>query len=990
MSEAVIEERRVALNEVNTLVIPTRVTPIYPVRYAYANFFAESLHPASDPPPLSTMLNATSISQAGGYVVRLLRPGWIYIREENGPGGGHFQIFKYQQIENNGKLEERYPKYQFINGVNAKGGLKEDLTGAIKGGYPFVFVRKEVTEISIAYSEHEWHADVIDRLNGSEGERASSMQRVRLQGEDLDAVPATHESLTALVEDYRQKQARLLSLKSSTTDPGIKNLALDVLTTQASYHMSADEIAAALRRKSKPGEVARIVALHDPVGRQRDIAEIHAKMAVWEKAYASHKLYPFTIGQIIDQLKQSPNKELKSMVQDSINWQEFDQFWRNIDGEFQLFKQRQSQFANLYRAFMSDPVLTGKAGSLDTYFRKFFCHSALDAKAASVELEKLCDVAAGVFNGIASTEPGKNAIESLLEDHANANNVYVVIFEVFRKIVTTPQAGVDWAVSVDKLLQQLGPMWGELKAFSIYESQLANRARYKYSAKAVQYTVKQILPYIHKAMGIKVDSQKRVRYTPEQLAKVFAEQLRDSAGRYPGAPNTGVLGKAERTLHMAEKLFNWGERQKKTSIPRYIELSLNEVVRLPGTRFAFVLPKSVGEVAGLAADVSFAGLSAYINVSTIYEIFFQAEYKRNDPLVQGSIAYDTINLTAALTSLTVDVLGISRATVGVSVKAASSVSHKSFAALAPRLGNSAEALMKILASKLVNRVIVAANVASAVTSVWSGISSWQSNNRGEAMGHITLAVGSVVVAGAALYGFGATAAAAGGAASTTVVGAPPGLVAAVVGLLCVGAGATLLWMYGKSDFQKMLENCFWGNSKRYGFWEKDRPTIVERISAAEEIAADEKMTSSFQIELQEFSNCLYMPALEINSDEGLLDFKGDKRIYTLRFTLPRFQAGVSEVLYEVRTRHFDADIIKNGVWRKHEGLTVALNSAMNGAAFQTINGASTVILRLEAFEDIELFWVYKPQRDVTVPLRYLTENGIASEPVLGMINGDLH
>jgi hypothetical protein len=300
--------------------------------------------------------------------------------------------------------------------------------------------------------------------------------------------------------------------------------------------------------------------------------------------------------------------------------------------------------------------------------------------------------------------------------------------------------------------------------------------------------------------------------------------------------------------------------------------------------------------------------------------------------------------------------------------------------------------MKILASKLVNRVIVVANVASAITSVWSGISAWQNNNRGEAFGHITLAVGSVVVAGAALYGFGVTATAAGGAASATGVGAPPGLISAVVGLLCVGAGATLLWVYGKSDFQKMLENCFWGNSKRYGFWniEKDRPDIVDRLELAKSISSSKKIASSFQVELQEFSNYLYMPALEIDSDEGLLDLKGDKRIYTLKFTLPRFQAGVSELLYEVRTRHFDTDIIKNGVWRKHEGLTSALYSAMNGAAFQTTNGASTVTLRLESFEDIELFWVYKPQRDITVPLRYLTEDGVANEPVVGMIDGDLH
>src|SRR5690606_9215221 len=113
----------------------------------------------------------------------------------------------------------------------------------------------------------------------------------------------------------------------------VKNLALDVLTTQASYEMDADEIALALRRKARPGEIARVVALHDPVGRQRDIAEVHAKLALWEKDVASTNLYPFTIGQIVNNLKKTDNSDLREIVQDSINWQEHDQFWQEMKSD---------------------------------------------------------------------------------------------------------------------------------------------------------------------------------------------------------------------------------------------------------------------------------------------------------------------------------------------------------------------------------------------------------------------------------------------------------------------------------------------------------------------------------------------------------------------------------------------------------------------------------------------------------------------------------
>ncbi|MEZ5511994.1 MAG: hypothetical protein R3F47_19230 [Gammaproteobacteria bacterium] len=80
---------------------------------------------------------------------------------------------------------------------------------------------------------------------------------------------------------------------------------------QVSYDITPDEGLLPQAGRKQACKVAEkiIKILADPVGRQRDIAEIHAKIAVWEKAYASYIIwYPFTIGQIIDQLKQSPDK----------------------------------------------------------------------------------------------------------------------------------------------------------------------------------------------------------------------------------------------------------------------------------------------------------------------------------------------------------------------------------------------------------------------------------------------------------------------------------------------------------------------------------------------------------------------------------------------------------------------------------------------------------------------------------------------------------
>jgi len=212
------------------------ILPLYPVRYAYANFFEQSLSEPTEPPPLSTLLRAGSINKGNGYMVRLLRQGWIYIREEDDPANGYFHIFKYQQVERYGEIVEHFSKHLFKNRRNAQDGLVEDRSGRAGNRYPFVFVRRDVQDISIVYSEHKWSADVIDHMNASADTRAKSMQRVNLSAEnDPHTLRATPENLSQLVEDYRDRQRRLLKLSHSPQDANADDISLDILTTQQSY-----------------------------------------------------------------------------------------------------------------------------------------------------------------------------------------------------------------------------------------------------------------------------------------------------------------------------------------------------------------------------------------------------------------------------------------------------------------------------------------------------------------------------------------------------------------------------------------------------------------------------------------------------------------------------------------------------------------------------------------------------------------------------------
>ncbi len=988
------EIRQVALNKTNTLVVNPIITPIYPVRYAYVNLFGDHIEVADAPPPLASMLNQSEAKATQGYAARLLRPGWIYIREENGPGGGHFQIFKYVREVHNNQLVERFPKYQFANGHNAQGGLREDTSGK-PGGYPFVFVRKEVTQISIAYSEHEWHPDVIDRMHQDAAERAEAMQRINLQAEGDATALATAENFTQLVEDYREQQQRLLYLKTSETDASIKDVALDLLTTQASYEMNADYIAAELRQRAPYQKVAKIVALHDPVGRQRDIAEIHAKLALWEKGEASQQLYPLTIGQFIEQFKQSTDESFQKVLKESINWEEYNQYWQKTNAEFALFRDRQQHLVQLYQSFMHGSDFSGQVGSLDTYFRKFFCTEPANQQEAEAELIKLCDIASGIFSGILSTEPGTEAIEALINDYENDNNTYNSLFEVLTKIVTSPQQNLDWSLAtshaVDGILSSLGGVWGKLVSFSIYEHELATRQSHRITANALKHTVNKFIPAIHQVLGISIDSQNRARYTTDELGKILARHLKRATAAYPGTASTADFKRAEGFLELGQKLFNWGETTKASTIPHYVELSNVKVSRIANSRYSFVVPKSVGEGVGIITEGGFAGISAYLNLITLYELLNQSKIERKNPLDNGNLLHDLLQLCSAATALIVDGLAIGRAGVGTTALVSSRVSNQAIAALAPKLAHRASALHNLLNTTTVSRLIVAANLAAALSSLWDGVNSWQHHNKGEAAGHFALATGSLVFAAGVLVASGSAALTVGGGAVSSIVAAIPGLIVAGVGFLFVGTGATLLWIYGKPGIQLLLENCFWGNGKVYAFLRSDRKRdpLERRLNDALRIHQNENIATAFKIETQEFINYLHQPSLSMDSTEGLLDFSGDERMYHFEFKLPNFQPGVSDIHYSVYTRHIDQNIIQQGLWRANPQLTEQFRKALPQAQLTEADGISQLTMKFPVQEDIELHWYYEPKPGTIAPLRYLTSDGLIKQPLMGMINEDL-
>jgi hypothetical protein len=978
-----------ALNNINTIRIDANVTPIYPVRYAYANFFEAELAHAQNPPTISTLLNSNNLNDNDGYLLRILREGWVYIREEDDLENGHFHIFKYEQVKHNNSITEKFTKYLFKNKLNAQEGLIVDHSNT-NSTYPFAFVRNGIKEISIVYSEHEFHPDVIDKLNGSEDERKECMQRVNLDMDSDDyAVPASQENLAKLVEDYRERKNRVLALKESEINSEIKELALDVLTAEMSYELEPESVATELQQKIDYGEEARMVALFDPVGRQKEIANAHLKLVLWEKEYAASTVYPYTIGKMVKDFRNAEDEGIKEIVEESINWSAHDEHWGEMDGTFQEFKARQEQFADIYTRFMMHGEHVSIPGSLDTYFKKFFCDHVQTSDDANTELQKLCNVSADIFAGVMSSEAFRkhmaviinNAAES--EDKETSPSALFIIWDGIERSITTPQESVSWEkttkLAFDGFLNGLAGLIGKVHAESVYRSGKAQEAGIKYTSKALDLVANKVVPNMMTIFGLEVAEGGRVRLTVDEIAEVLSDIINQHGSASLKSANF-IVDKALAKKALGQKAFDWAEKTKNSTIPE-LDIKLEVPVMKPNADFKFSQQlTSLGSPFAIGVDTSFTGLSIVLNMQTIFGFIYQTESAELDPVIKQNMAIECTRFTSALFALSYDLIQVGGV---VSNKLSSSSSVITATRLAPSLASKSR-IATNLVKAIPAKIAAWANVFGMVASGWDAYNAFEEGNTVEGWGHVSLVVGSAMLAGQMFYFAGAAAAGAAGGTSWTGVGA---IVFGAVSLLFIGIGAAVAYAYGKTRFQKLLEGSFWGEGPKHLFLndQERTPDFTELLDDVMDLDS-EMVFRAYKQELQEFQNILYQPNLSIETDHDFseMTLRRLPTRYTYKFTLPAFQMNASNLHVEIH-REFERS---DGITRSKMDyqLTQNFKGALKNSDIKIKGGVANFEVYIEMPEMVDIFWYYEPTPNFKVPMRSISEDGELQKQVLGMLN----
>lgn len=958
------------------------IKPIYPVRYAYANFFESTLQYAFPPQDIQTLLSTTTVGDAMGYVVRLLRPGWIYIKDED---FGTFSIFKYEQQEKtiNGKNQcvERYRKFIFKNGNDASDGVIPE-SGARGEGYYFAFVSKKVSNISIVYSEHEWHANVINAINGDKKLRQKSMQSINLdEDKSLYALEATEANFTRLIEDYRHKQQRVLTLSDKGHPDDLGNI--DILTTQESYWMDADGIGKEIRSKLCYGEKARIVVLFDPVGRQKEIVQAHRILIQWQQQFLAENHYPLTIGGFVEQLKNSDNEDIQKAVKNGINQDNWNHYWLEIKQEQEAYLERQRMFSKLYEQFMMSPLVTNCVGGLDSYFKYFFTLTP-SPKTQQDEFNKLIDIASEIFISVTDSEPGKTALEKVISDAADSqrsfseeHNVWGVLWNTLVPVLTQPQEQISWAEkslkAVDRLFQGLAPILGS----AMYGDTWLARTTSSLSKAAIEQIKKRVPMLLH-IMGIEILRDEEI-FTREQLNQLVERIKQNHANFAKGAAaESNIYSKiAHDRMPVANKLFDWEHALPDANDAIRLRLPLVGVIAPQGNKFSFENAIGYTETASRALlllfDTSFSGLSAFGNYTTLSSLAEQtSDYEKADPLTRGNVAYTQIKAAAAIISLTVDVFTISKNVTQLSSRVIQKIPTAVARQLAPKLGAMSQALEEGAIKIAVTGALAAVNFLSAAVAAMDTYDAYQQGNTGEAVSEGMLTLAFTIFGGIAV-------------AALMGITAPVWLTISAFTLLI---GGTLGVMFtSRSALENILYNCFWGKGDLYGFWGESRDTIPSQIEKIKKPYNLELMKKRFFIEQHEFINLFSMPKLEISGRPSGLSL-GYKKMIKYNFTLPNYESGVSDIQYCFYTFSPLKKIFQSKR-TPDEILNKIFDKKTKDAEIEIKDGFLNLKIEMESrlVYASEIEWIYAPSPDLIVPMRIIDNNGnLNTNYIIGMID----
>lgn len=841
---------------------------IFPVRFAIRPSILTEL--SLKPGTISAEANITN---TGDHELRRIRQGYVYIFVPNTiedtasrtePSNGYWMVFRYQSqlddfnspvLEDHGQIpfSIRNPDTDPYVGANYSFRQYTWLDGYAAGRwgfnnskiYPYVYVPKQVTKIEIAYSEHRWPAKFFEQAEVDAEFRKKLMAPIDLAPEQTDFTLPLSE-LENHVVDFKQD---LFTLNSFLPDYADCHTGV--------YPQSSQEVLGCVKEQ----ENARIVALHDPVGRILDINErIHINDNE-RMVYNAEYQYPLVTARAVEQIYDvvdDANGLKKFFNDDIVHKQEIWQSYINQSLEFEgvadnLYKTHKQSVAhnqNYSVHHQLTAALDLVTGSGDEYDSELlvYCTGLLSQ----------------LYEGIANSVEGSQYLEATIAKQDGGNKTIGSTYEG----LLSQWAKVALAVKVGSQER----LHHSLKAFEAFDSFLLINGS-EFAKLRLQFQNRNFMNILNDLYDIQGFSKRPL--TIDDIKKVFESGFIPDTSHFDAASTnfsqSGTIASIQSQQGVAVSSSN-----KSTTIDMaYIQLE-GELVPAAG------FDKRAGEVG--VSQQKLAGLSVFLNLYSVFDIL-ENRNKSTAGTMLGRIGENFyINLIVAVGSSVNDVYECRRVFANGQFRQIASRNivnnvYKEFSksGILTRSGVNvsrarAGAISGAQVSKFAGKAL---GIAGILLTSFMAYDGFRTDRKAKGWGNALAAVGSVALM------------------LTSVLGP----VGAIAGVILVIAGVLLEYFGTLNPIEEWAYNCFWGKSDYYWGEGKDRAKLDRLIKESTILAYPDK--ASYQTMLDHFNK-------EMKSFENLflgikvqnISKKGQK----FEVVLPRVPVATSQFTLNIRVR----------------------------------------------------------------------------------------
>ncbi|HEK0566547.1 TPA: hypothetical protein SMU09_002384 [Proteus mirabilis] len=985
--------------------------PVYPVRYAYTNFYCD-LHfstieqapnktlEASIPPSINQLLNAKDVTASKGFSARLLRQGWVYVFEEgNYPTRsnssnksyqeqnvdatkGRLLVFQHQVTTSDGN--ENFIPYIFKQLKNGGVTLKKN-----GNSNPYLAIPKDVKEATILFSESKLSDYTLKKIISSSKFRSKLMQKINFIDYNNNdyCIELNKDNLNRLVEDYKEEVDKFKLFVKEFTHSNIPSSFFSDTTKIPDLPQDATVLINQINSVLDYNEKATLLILKDPVGYQKDVLSYYNIVTKLYLLYQNYYSHPDKIGQFITSIQEASHhikdtdekEKMQTILKESINQNALDNEWKNIHKTFIFFEKHQRIVLSLYESFMNNPAIINENGGLKHYFDYAFSYHEriTNEDVFSIDffkdLNQAFDLYFDLISPLMNSTEGQRTLDKLYSINDEENNSLwvgvtkkVISLVANSKIMDALLNAQEYAENIENFVNKLAFICSDSIGFAFTKTSkmlshydIKNRL---INTKGIDYLAQKILPMILAFCNTKISLTEFVKLSGNELNQ-WVEQLRKLTEQI--VPNL-QHPKLNKLFSWKQKIINLGE-ETAVLIPKIeiTDITKNKI---------YIYGKDALQV---STKLFLNGFSMITGSIQAYTLQGMSLYERNDPLKLSPYNLYTAQIIANLFVASYSILKVSQEATKLS-QTVSSTTLKFFLdkiklpMLTTEVGTKRMAALGKIAGGV--GVLLALRDMSEAFHI---------GNRAQGMSNLVIALGSIILIWAT------------------------GGWALFAGALILG-GVISSQLTSWSHLETLLKHSFWGNEESSNFWNNNRPIPISK-QLKHYIDNFDAYQKQGLIELQEFYNLFYtakMTQEKIPNGKLRLSFEftnfipGISEVYFHFVTEVGYHSGLAEEIktpssaYVLNKRKDLLEISEQlkmasekGDWNPETGIFKFSLEVQS----QLVNTYSAFGAHPNSRIGIEdLYWYYQVNPEVTTPMRYINWGGDTQENnrLLGFINSE--